>query len=249
MSGLPQNRRESMVGLPPAARPPSTGRQRELSSLPPSTSGRRESLHAGSMAPPPPRHPLAAAPQPSGVMGPPPPPLTRRESLPGTMGPPPAVPKLRLSELGSLPPRSAADPGGDSAMPGKSGAWALPPPLPSARSVRAAAQVPLPDSKEPFSALTTPRTPGFNSSQATARSPLLGSTASPLPTGAQPRGGAAPHPDVSRAETKVLRIQELQLRYINARMKNSLAVRTSKVRISEGREAQVRTRESELRKG
>lgn len=33
-----------------------------------------------------------------------------------------------------------------------------------------------------------------------------------------------------RSETKTLRIQELQLRYINAKMKQSLAIRTAKVR-------------------
>ena len=223
---MPQNRRESMQGLPPAARPPSTGRQREsmAGGVPlslPSSSGRRESLLSGSMAPPPPRPPSSAAAPPAGVMGPPPPPLMRRDSLPDNiMGPPPAVPKLRLSELGGFV---------DPLIPGKAGAWAPPPPLPSARSVRAAAQVPLPDSKDPSLALMTPRTPGFNSSsQATAQSPL-GSTASPLLTGSHPR--AAPNSDTTRTETKVLRIQELQLRYINARMKNSLAVRTSKVGI------------------
>ena len=157
-------------------------------------------------------------------MAPPPPPQRRESmpgSLPGTMGPPPpVVPKLRLSELGGTI-RAVAD--GVNGSAGKAGVW--PPPPPPLPSVRAAAQVPLPDSKDPASALATPRTPGLLNSH-TPRSPL-GAGASPLPANGNSR--AALHLD-ARAETKVLRIQELQLRFINAKMKQSLAVRTNKVR-------------------
>ena len=174
MAGMPQNRRESMAGMPPP-RHPSAGRQRESSvqdgnhHQPNATPGRRNTLPSNIMPPPPPRPPLQAAaasgPLSGLVMGPPPPLSARRESMPGSllnsMGPPPppTVPRLRLSELGGLSsgPPHGSDASYASTVPGKAGAWPLPPPLPSARSVRAAANVPLPPDSDLASAMGTPR--------------------------------------------------------------------------------------------
>ncbi|GAX81572.1 hypothetical protein CEUSTIGMA_g9000.t1 [Chlamydomonas eustigma] len=243
--GSQSSRRDSMAGTSMPPPPPLS----TAAAAPNATATRRDSMAGTSMPPPPPRRLTATAALPASQIrydGDCPTSRTSNSAMSGeqevktqavSIGPPRlqlgvGVPSLNLSGIQQTssvlkPPKPLA---------GSAGVWPAPPPLLSERTLRAAAKAPLPDSQDTLVVFGTPRTPpklrgAVN--QTPSGSPMMAPEISPSSTQMQGHHGSAVHrPPASatdiRSEIRAIRIQELQLSYVTAKMKQSMIARAAK---------------------